>query len=867
MSLDLSVPGQFDDAEEDSSQSELPVLLSQMSDVTVEPPSEEEEEEEEEEEDDDDDDEEWAWRSTGGDLTKRYTGLNSQANRQNLSNKMLPSTPTDKALRKYENKINLDKLNYADSVINKVTSMQKQKEADTYRVKDKSDRATVEQVLDPRTRMILFKMLNRGVISEINGCISTGKEANVYQASTCSGDSRAIKIYKTSILLFKDRDKYVSGEFRFRHGYCKGNPRKMVRTWAEKEMRNLIRLQTAGIPSPRPLLLRSHVLLMGFIGRENMPAPLLKNASLSESKARELYLQVIHNMRTMFQEARLVHADLSEFNILYHDGDAYIIDVSQSVEHDHPHALEFLRKDCSNINEFFVKRGVAVMTVRELFDFITDPSITCHNIEPYLDKVMVTAAERTAEQRTDQDRVDEEVFKKAYIPRTLTEVSHYERDVDLMRTKEEESAISGHSDNVLYQTLTGLKKDLSGVQKIPAILEDESSSSEEEEEEEEQEQEEEEEEEQKEEAPADRKEKKKMIKEAQREKRKSKVPKHVKKRKEKVSKMKKGRTAFVSFWSGSLYFVLFFVLFFVIMADWTECLDFGISVTRQASEMILAAFEQRKDVKLKSSVADLVTETDQRVENVLISTIRKQYPEHRFIGEESVAAGEPVHLTEHPTWIIDPIDGTVNFVHRFPFVAVSIAFAVNKQTEFGIVYSCVEDKLFYAQRGRGAFLNGRPLRASGQEDVSRCVVVTEIGAQRDDLSLSTMTSNILRLLQLPVHGVRALGTAAVDMCQVATGGADAYYHIGMHCWDIAASAIIVQEAGGVVVDTDGLYLTCEPMFCLLGAWPSVIGPCVSSGSQFDMMSRKVIAASSSAVASRIAQVIQAFPCHRDDEDL
>uniref|UniRef100_A0A3Q3GSC8 Serine/threonine-protein kinase RIO1 n=1 Tax=Kryptolebias marmoratus TaxID=37003 RepID=A0A3Q3GSC8_KRYMA len=382
------------------------------------------------------------------------------ANKQNLSNKMMSSsTPSDKVLRKYEQKINL-KLKFDDSVINKVTAMQRQKEAD-YRMKDKSDRATVEQVLDPRTRMILFKMLSRGIICEINGCISTGKEANVYHASTSAGSSRAIKIYKTSILLFKDRDKYVSGEF-FRHGYCKGNPRKMVRTWAEKEMRNLI-LQMAGILGPEPLLLRSHVLLMGFIGKDN-PAPLLKNATLSESKARELYLQVVQNMRKMFQDARLVHADLSEFNMRYHNGDVYIIDVSQSVEHDHPHALEFLRKDCSNVN-FFVKRGVAVMTVRELFDFITDTSVTSQNMEQYLDKVMTIATERTFQQRSDQDRVDEEqVFKKAYIPRTLTEVDHYERDVDLMRAKEGNSADSGHKDHVLYQTLTGLKKDLSGVQ-------------------------------------------------------------------------------------------------------------------------------------------------------------------------------------------------------------------------------------------------------------------------------------------------------------------------------------------------------------------------------------------------------------------
>ncbi|XP_068196095.1 serine/threonine-protein kinase RIO1 [Antennarius striatus] len=536
-----AVPGQFDDAEEDG-QSELTVP-SRVSDVTAEPSLEEDDDGDEEEDEDEDEDEEWAWRSSG-DLTKRYNrmSLNPQANRQNPTNRSAPSTPSDKALRKYENKINLDKLDYADSVINKVTMMQKQREAGTYRVKDKSDRATVEQVLDPRTRMILFKMLSRGVICEINGCISTGKEANVYHAGTATGNERAVKIYKTSVLLFKDRDKYVSGEFRFRHGYCKGNPRKMVRTWAEKEMRNLIRLQTAGIPSPAPVLLKSHVLLMSFIGKDHIPAPLLKNAVLSEGRARELYLQVIQNMRKMFQDARLVHADLSEFNMLYHEGDAYIIDVSQSVEHDHPHALEFLRKDCGNVNEFFVKRGVAVMTVRELFDFITDPSITAHNMDPYLEKAMAMAAERTSEQRSGQDRVDEEVFKKAYIPRTLTEVSHYERDADLMRSQGAESAVSGHHDNVLYQTLTGLKKDLSGVQTVPALLEgDPSSSSEEEEEEEEEGEESDEEQKVNQEASVDKKERKKMVKETQRERRRNKVPKHVKKRKEKVAKMKKGR--------------------------------------------------------------------------------------------------------------------------------------------------------------------------------------------------------------------------------------------------------------------------------------------------------------------------------------
>ncbi|XP_044523804.1 serine/threonine-protein kinase RIO1 isoform X1 [Gracilinanus agilis] len=560
--MSRAVPGQFDDADSSDSGSMVSLetnkdeqAVSENSHQTLNEFDEEIQEDDfEEYEDYNDDGDDWDWDDEVGKLTKGSSssgGSNPQVNRQtNHFNSSKMSTPADKALRKFENKINLDKLNLADSVINKVTEKTRQKDADMYRVKDKADRATVEQVLDSRTRITLFKMLSRGVISQINGCISTGKEANVYHASTTDGENRAIKIYKTSILVFKDRDKYVSGEFRFRHGYCKGNPRKMVQTWAEKEMRNLIRLNIAKIPCPEPIMLKHHVLVMSFIGKDDMPAPLLKNAQLSESKARELYLQVIQYMRRMYQDARLVHADLSEFNMLYCNGDVYIIDVSQSVEHDHPHALEFLRKDCANVNDFFLKHSVAVMTVRELFEFITDPSITKDNMDDYLLKAMEIAAQRTEEQRSNQDHVDEEVFKRAYIPRTLNEVKNYERDVDIMmKMKEEDMALNVQQDNILYQTVTGLKKDLSGVQKVPALLEkqseevdsdsENSSDSEEPDSEEHGDQ------------PharthsidseMNKKERKKIVKEAQREKRKNKIPKHVKKRKEKVAKMKKGR--------------------------------------------------------------------------------------------------------------------------------------------------------------------------------------------------------------------------------------------------------------------------------------------------------------------------------------
>ena len=127
----------------------------------------------------------------------------------------------------------------------------------------------------------------------------------------------------------------------------------MVRTWAEKEFRNLARINQSGIKCPEPIFLRSHVLVMRFIGEQGFPAPLLKDANINETQARQLYLDSVKIIHRIYNVARLVHGDLSEFNMLFFKEQVYIIDVSQSVEHDHPHALEFLRKDCTNVNGRF----------------------------------------------------------------------------------------------------------------------------------------------------------------------------------------------------------------------------------------------------------------------------------------------------------------------------------------------------------------------------------------------------------------------------------------------------------------------------------------------------------------------------------
>ncbi|KIJ45720.1 hypothetical protein M422DRAFT_125711, partial [Sphaerobolus stellatus SS14] len=195
--------------------------------------------------------------------------------------------------------------------------------------------------------------------------------------------------FKTSILVFKDRDKYVTGERRFRRGYSKHNPRKMVRLWAEKEMRNLKRLVGAGIPCPEPIEVRENVLVMAFLGDSaGWASPRLKDADLPEDRLAILYKGLLFTVRKMFHECKLVHADLSEYNILYHEEQLYIIDVGQSVEQDHPSAFDFLRADLKNVEEFFGRRGVSCVGVRNAFEFVIGELSEGQDAESWLERLL-----------------------------------------------------------------------------------------------------------------------------------------------------------------------------------------------------------------------------------------------------------------------------------------------------------------------------------------------------------------------------------------------------------------------------------------------------------------------------------------------
>lgn len=221
----------------------------------------------------------------------------------------------------------------------------------------KESRATTEMGVDEKTRLLLYKMINKQLLQAVNGVISTGKEAVILHANTDPSYTECIlppecviKVFKTTLNEFKTRDKYIKDDYRFKNTFSYQNPRKIIHLWAEKEMHNLMRMQKSGINVPDVIGLKKHVLVMSFIGNNHMPAPKLKDAILSSAEWILAYEQVIEMMHKLYNEAKLVHADLSEYNILWYQEKCWFIDVSQSVEPGHPSALEFLMRDCANIS-------------------------------------------------------------------------------------------------------------------------------------------------------------------------------------------------------------------------------------------------------------------------------------------------------------------------------------------------------------------------------------------------------------------------------------------------------------------------------------------------------------------------------------
>ncbi len=248
----------------------------------------------------------------------------------------------------------------------KITELDRKK--DSLKIKNKSseDRDAYQRVFDGRTISNLRTLLNSGKIQKIVGIISQGKEANVYFAYGREKIPLAIKIYKIDIQSARWMKNYIIGDPRFKK--IGTSPDKIIYTWCKKEFRNLKQIYGNNLLSPEPLFFKANILIMTYIGQNNgTPAKKLKD-SITDIKdpVKEMELS-IQNIKDLYQKAKLVHGDLSEYNILYFENKQYLIDVSQAVSIQHPKAKTFLVRDIKNIYKFYEKLGVKLPDPLDLF--------------------------------------------------------------------------------------------------------------------------------------------------------------------------------------------------------------------------------------------------------------------------------------------------------------------------------------------------------------------------------------------------------------------------------------------------------------------------------------------------------------------
>lgn len=227
----------------------------------------------------------------------------------------------------------------------------------------------------------------------------------------------------------------------------------------------------------------------------------------------------------------------------------------------------------------------------------------------------------------------------------------------------------------------------------------------------------------------------------------------------------------------------------------TAFLHTAIRAAREAARIQLSHLDGDLQIDTKSSDIDIVTQVDRECETRIREVLQGDYPDHTVLGEEQGQAG-----SGRFRWIVDPLDGTVNYAHGFPFFCVSIALEVDGAVVVGVVYDGRADELFTAVRGRGAYLNGRPLHVSAETAPRRALLAT--GFAYTENTQHRNVEVFARMLPL-VRSIRRPGAAALDLCSVAAGRFDGFWEMGLNAWDVAAGNLIVQEAGGTVTAADG----------------------------------------------------------------
>ncbi len=218
--------------------------------------------------------------------------------------------------------------------------------------KDADQRKTYDQVFDQTTLFALYKLISDGTLYMVDYPVATGKEGNVFHATTKEGGV-ALKIYRVNTATFRSLSEYIVGDPRFKK--IGRTFREMITVWAQKEFKNLSKMLEAGARVPRPMVVHQNCLVMEYIGDETMPAPLIRTVRLEDPRA--AYEEVVASMKAM-RKAKLVHGDLSEYNILWWDGHAWIIDCAQGVTLSHPRAEDWFQRDCANVAKYFGRLGV-----------------------------------------------------------------------------------------------------------------------------------------------------------------------------------------------------------------------------------------------------------------------------------------------------------------------------------------------------------------------------------------------------------------------------------------------------------------------------------------------------------------------------
>jgi RIO kinase 1 len=235
-----------------------------------------------------------------------------------------------------------------------------------------SERATVEEVFDESTRMVLYRFFSSGILDELHGVVSSGKEARVYWGKSKTGEDRAVKIYLTSSAEFKKGMlMYIEGDYRFKG--VKKDTKSLISTWAQKEFRNLEAAIDAKVPVPKPIAVERNVVIMEFIGKGGVSAPSLKE--IPPANPNRTYKLLLTYLKRLYQKAELVHGDLSEYNLMIWKGRLVVFDMSQSVPTSHPLAVSLLNRDITNVNRFFRRLDVEVLPNEEICRMVTGRNV------------------------------------------------------------------------------------------------------------------------------------------------------------------------------------------------------------------------------------------------------------------------------------------------------------------------------------------------------------------------------------------------------------------------------------------------------------------------------------------------------------